>query len=298
MLKLLCSAKINLTLDVLRRREDGFHEIDTVFQSVGLCDELWAERKTSGEDELVVDGAESAGVPADGANLALRAVAAYRERLGGGRPLRLKLTKNIPHGAGLGGGSSNAAAALFAAHRLWASSLPPEELEALAAAIGSDCAFFLRGGAARGTGRGELLARLPLKRAAGVVLAVPQDRVATAGAYRGLDPERDFGARSDAEQAARWLAGASDDPGAWHNAFERSVFDSHPACGALAFRLGELGALRAGLSGSGSACYGVFADWPAARAAAESLAGAAPVVRAVPFMDRSLVVMEDAEARR
>ena len=293
MLKLLCFAKINLTLDVFRRREDGFHEIDTIFQSVGLCDELWAERKSSGEDELLVVGPQSQGVPSDGANLALRAVAAYRDRLGGGMPLRLKITKQIPHGAGLGGGSSNAAAALYAAHRLWSSTLPVEELEAVAAAIGSDCAFFLRGGAARGTGRGEVLERLPLKRAATAVIAAPAERVGTAGAYRGLDPERDFGPRSDAAQAARWLAGESDDPGAWANAFERMVFDAHPACGALAFRLGELGAVRAGLSGSGSAVYGVFADPAKARAAADALAGAAPFVRSVPFMDRSLVLMEE-----
>lgn len=148
-------AKFNVYLAVLGRRGDGFHDLDTLLQSVSLADTLTCETLAGTAIEVTCD---DPSVPEGPGNLVWRAVALLQERRGVRRGLRVHIAKRIPPQAGLGGGSSNAACALVAADRLWRLGLTVEELERLAAEIGSDVPFFVRGGAQRARGRGERLA--------------------------------------------------------------------------------------------------------------------------------------------
>src|SRR2546423_2242937 len=148
------AAKVNLILEVLGKRDDGYHGLVTVMQAVALCDRITLE------DADVLELASSPGVPADGRNLALRAATALREAAGVTRGARITLDKRIPVAAGLGGGSSDAAAVLLGLNRLWNLRWPLARLAEVAVTLGMDVPFFLRGGVALGTGRGERVAPL------------------------------------------------------------------------------------------------------------------------------------------
>jgi len=180
---LACPAKVNLSLRVHGRRTDGFHEISTVLQTIDLCDRLSIRRVSSGRPlALQVPGG---GAPTDDSNLVLSAARAFFDRLS--RPpggIRFRLRKRIPPGSGLGGGSSDAAAALAGLQQLLGDPLTTCELRQTAAAVGSDVPFFLVGGMALATGRGERVE--PLRDAAGatVTVAVPGVELSTAAVYR------------------------------------------------------------------------------------------------------------------
>jgi len=179
------NAKINLTLDILGKRPDGYHEVAMVMQSIGLSDTVEME-KTDGPIELTIN------VPwlkADEKNLAWRAAALIKEeyKLAGG--VRMKLTKRIPVAAGLAGGSTDAAAVLRGMKELYALDISEERLCELGAQLGSDIPFCLLGGTMLSTGRGEVLKRLPDLPATWVVLAKPRISVSTAWAYQNYDAQ-------------------------------------------------------------------------------------------------------------
>jgi 4-diphosphocytidyl-2-C-methyl-D-erythritol kinase len=180
--------KTNLFLEVLARRPDGFHELDTVFAALELEDALELEPLPSGRLELELTGDPT--IPADATNLVWRAADALR--VAAGRPelgARLRLAKRVPAGGGLGGGSSDAAATLVALDRLWETDLGEPRLLALAAALGSDIPFFVRGGLQRGRGRGEQLDPLPPPaRALDLVLVLPGFACPTPAVYGALAP--------------------------------------------------------------------------------------------------------------
>ena len=185
MIKVEGNAKINLTLDILGKRPDGYHEVAMVMQSIGLSDTVEME-KTDGPIELTIN------VPwlkADEKNLAWRAAALIKEeyKLAGG--VRMKLTKRIPVAAGLAGGSTDAAAVLRGMNELYALDLSEERLCELGARLGSDIPFCLLGGTMLSTGRGEVLKRLPDLPATWVVLAKPRISVSTAWAYQNYDAQ-------------------------------------------------------------------------------------------------------------
>jgi 4-diphosphocytidyl-2-C-methyl-D-erythritol kinase len=181
----LAHAKINLYLAVGPLRPDGFHEIDTAMQTVSLADRLVFEGTTDGRIEVECD---APGVPAGSANLAGRALALMQRRLGVGAGMHLRIEKAIPVEAGLGGGSSDAAGALVAANRIWDLALGPAALEALAAEIGSDVPFFVRGGTQRCRGRGEKLDPLdPLPDSLWAIVKPPYG-LGTADVYREYVP--------------------------------------------------------------------------------------------------------------
>lgn len=260
-------AKVNLFLDILRRRADGYHDLHTVFLAIDLADRV--ELVPCGEEprpggapllrEVVVSGPQGKGVPAGGGNLAARALVLFEEATGRRLPsLRLRLHKEIPSGAGLGGGSSDAAASLLLANALLGHPLEREALEGLAARLGSDCPFFLLGGAAEATGRGEALAPFPARDLA-LLLILPAFSIATPAAYARLDP-RALGPRSDVEGLRRWMRGESAVLPALHNHFEEALDPLHPELPWIRRFLLEHGALFARLSGSGSATFGVFPD--------------------------------------
>lgn len=178
MLKILAPAKVNWFLEVLHKRPDGYHAIDTVMQTISLC------------DEITVEDADSLGLhcsidlgPTE-KNLAWRAAALLRDEHAPGRGARITLKKNIPHGAGLGGGSSDAASTMLALDRLWGTNLGTGRLQELVSRVGSDCAFFIGGGTARCTGRGEIVE--PLHDVAGVdvVILYPEEVCPTGPVYQ------------------------------------------------------------------------------------------------------------------
>lgn len=265
-------AKINLFLDVLGRRPDGYHGIHTVFFGVDLCDELTMDRGELREDSaspefrsFVVEGPYAAGTPEDERNLVWRAV---REMLltQRGQPAAfwesrypsfdIRLVKRIPHGAGLGGGSSDAAAALRIMNAELPAPLDDDALHRIALNVGSDVPYFLRGGFAEATGRGEQLAPIP-GRAFPVLIVKPAFAISTEEAYASLRPEM-FGPRSDVPGLRAWLDGSSTRVPALCNAFEDALDPAHPELRKAREALTEHGAVIARLSGSGSATFGIF----------------------------------------
>jgi 4-diphosphocytidyl-2-C-methyl-D-erythritol kinase len=183
-LRVRAPAKVNLSLEVLGRRPDGYHEIRTVMQAVSLCDEIEFESRSDGLLRLECVGAD---LPADESNLVLRAARLLRERSGAHGGADVRLTKRVPLGGGLGGGSSDAAITLLALAELWGLTPSGDELTEMAAELGSDVPFFLTGGAALCEGRGERVTPLPCPRTLRYVLAMPQWSVSTARVYQRAD---------------------------------------------------------------------------------------------------------------
>jgi 4-diphosphocytidyl-2-C-methyl-D-erythritol kinase len=260
-------AKINLGLHVLRRRPDGFHDLATVFQRIPWEDEL-AARPAS--DERIALTCSDPALPTDDDNLVVRAARVLAGACDVERGARLRLEKHLPAGAGLGGGSSDAAAALRLLSDFWSLDATDETLRKLAARLGSDVPFFLGAPAAYATGRGDVLHpmrdyRLPFP----LVVAVPDVAVSTPDAYRLVAPSNQD--RPDLRAVVR-----SNDPARWRweltNDFEEPVVEAYPVIGAVRTALRESGAAYAALSGSGSAVFGVFEGNAAARTAARQLA--------------------------
>ena len=254
------SAKINLSLDLLARRADGYHELASVVHTLGLYDQIELELRRDGEITMECADAELGGP----ANLCARAVrewnAARDERWGA----RIRLHKNIPTGAGLGGGSGNAAAVLLALRRASPTPVSDARLNQIAARLGADVPLFLRGGAQLMEGIGEKLTPLaPLE--GWVVLVKPPVSLATPPMYRAWD-ESGFQSEN-ATPALRDWGDLRRVAGKLGNDFARVVGELTPAplrCVAL---LREVGAWGAQMSGSGSACYGIFGTREAARVA-------------------------------
>jgi len=249
-------AKINLFLRILARESSGYHQIETAFALLELADELEVRRIDSGVT-LEVDGPDLGPVEE---NLAVRAARAVLEATGNRFGVALRLTKRIPVRAGLGGGSSDAAATLHAVNALAGNAVPRHELLHLAARLGADVAFCASGAPfALAWGRGERLFRLPAPPAAPVLVAVPPIAVATPDAYRWWDdanpePVTRGPVALDAEALATW--GSIGRLGG--NDFESIVFAKHPELRALYERLAGTGPVWVRLCGSGSAVAAVY----------------------------------------
>jgi 4-diphosphocytidyl-2-C-methyl-D-erythritol kinase len=250
-------AKINLVLRVLAREDDGYHGIETLFCLVSLADTLRAERREVRGVTIDVEGAE-VGPPSQ--NLAVRAAELVLEATGHRFGVHLTLTKRIPIQAGLGGGSSNAAAALQAVNRLADGAVPRHELLQFGARLGSDVPFFVSGvPLALGWAHGERLLALPPLPPAPVLLVTPPVGVATAEAYGWLDVARQSGGRRgavalDLDALSRWgdigrMAG---------NDFESPVFDRFPVLRSAFEGLARTRPLVCRLSGSGSSLFAVY----------------------------------------
>ena len=250
-MKLESFAKINLGLEVLGRRPDGFHEIRTLFQSIDFHDTLDFEPDRRGVIRLEGD---DPAVPWDERNLVHRAALLIRERAGSGAGVRIRVTKRIPAGAGLGGGSSNAAATLLGLNRLWGLGLSLETLMDLAARLGSDVAFFLVGGLCLGEGRGERISPLPdLPRWHGVVVLPPITSL-TAEVYARVRPSLTSPGKDS--RISRFLQ--SLEVGSLENRLERTVFRLYPRLKDIKRFFQSRGAALSLVSGSGSAVFGLF----------------------------------------
>jgi 4-diphosphocytidyl-2-C-methyl-D-erythritol kinase len=249
-------AKINLTLEVLGRRDDGFHDLASVLQTVSLHDTLALRPAAKGEFTLACDDDALAG---DG-NLALRAARAVAHICDPDQGVHIELRKETPTQAGLGGGSSDAAAVLLALPRLWGTELPAHEMVRVAATLGSDVPFFLTSGTAVVTGRGERVTPLPDVSAIWIVLAKPAVAISTASAFAAITPE----AYSDGHLAAGLAeaigAGVPLPLDQLMNAFETSVLRAYPAVRELWQALSAAGAAVVRLSGSGPTVFVPFRE--------------------------------------
>jgi 4-diphosphocytidyl-2-C-methyl-D-erythritol kinase len=238
-------AKLNLSLEVLNKRADGYHNIRTLFQTISLADDIDITVERARETRIEIDS----DIPD---NLVVRAAHIILEELGAKAHIRFQLTKNIPMGAGLGGGSSNAAAVLLALPVLLGAALGLDRSLELAAALGSDVPFFLIGGTAVGLSRGEELYPVSDVRY-NLLLASPGIHVATPDAYRALGRD---GAYLPTRNAARDFL-LTGEPEYWTNDFEAAVFAQRADLAELHARLTRngLGAVR--MTGSGSTIFGI-----------------------------------------
>ncbi len=257
-LRLLAPAKINLALEILRKRSDGFHEIATVMTTLDLADHISLRPRAEGAGlEVVITGAYAEGIdPAD--DLAGRAARKMAELLGRAPDLRIEVEKRIPSPAGLGGGSSDAAAVLRGLTRLWGVEWQPGRLEALAATLGSDVPFFLHGGTAFCSGRGEVVEPLKDLRPMRMLLLippVPQRASKTAFRYASVHPH-DFTDGHRTHRLAQRIARNAPPPTAdLINTFEAVVERSEPELIAHYAKYHAAGAPRLHLCGSGPAVF-------------------------------------------
>jgi len=251
-------AKLNLGLRVLYKRPDNYHEIRTVFQTISLADGLEVEFSCARSTTIEIEG-----TPHIQDNLVERAARAVLESLAIDGRVRFRLTKRIPSGAGLGGGSSDAAAVLLALPVLAGNAIAPAELHAMATRLGSDVPFFLEGGTVLGLGRGEELYPLPDRPAARGLLVSPAIHSGTAEAYRDVSAKltliplqnKLFSFRQEV-----WQASDGGSLGSAYNDFEEGVFARHPQLGEIAKWLIRSGAMPVSMTGSGSSIFGIFPD--------------------------------------
>jgi 4-diphosphocytidyl-2-C-methyl-D-erythritol kinase len=263
-------AKVNLDLRVLGTRSDGYHELRTVFQSIALHDTLLCVERPG---PLTLK-CRTAGVPLDSTNLVWRAASALWTAMGRhGEPadLTISIRKEIPLGAGLGGGSADAAAALQVLARTWGGA-PLALVRDVAGTIGADVPYFLSGGTALGLGRGEEIYPLVDLPTHWIVVAQPPYGVSTAEAYAWYDEDRAAGHREPREPQilpVPWPTRAAQ----MINDLEPPVVRRHPEIGTLKTLLREAGAVAAAMSGSGSAVFGLFRTQAAARRAVKAVSG-------------------------
>lgn len=269
MLTLQGNAKINLTLDVLHKRADGFHEVEMIMQAIELADILSLEERY-GDDISIM--ANIPHLPCDHRNLAYQAVLLIKDVCQVKKGVHIFLEKNIPMSAGLAGGSTDAASVLLGLNRLWKLGLSLGELEILGARLGSDVPFCLRGGTMLATGRGEVLAPLRELPPCYIVLAKPRIGVSTAwvyGKYRGnaeiVHPDT-TGVKLALEQG--------DLPGVVNrlsNVLESVTITEYPQIGKLKARMMEYGAMASLMSGSGPTVFGLVEDKSKAEYIADKL---------------------------
>jgi 4-diphosphocytidyl-2-C-methyl-D-erythritol kinase len=260
-------AKVNLGLEVLGRRPDGYHELRTIFQTVDLFDRLSFE-PADGDVELVVSEPD---LPSGEDNLVVKAARALAKAAGRSAGARIRLEKAIPPGRGLGGGSSDAAMTLIVLNELWGCGLTAEELCRVAATIGMDVPFFLVGGTALGVGRGEVVFPLECQLEVPIVLILPDFAIATAEAYGNLILTKRESSLKLQSFALSCLGGGNELLGLV-NDLESATKEYSPAIHAYRDNLAELGATVSSMSGSGSAVFGIFLDEAVAHSAAQSLA--------------------------
>jgi 4-diphosphocytidyl-2-C-methyl-D-erythritol kinase len=248
-------AKLNLDLRVIGKRPDGYHELRTVFQTISLADRLEIEFRPA--RKTVIELEDSLAIPD---NLVTRAAGLVLDAIRVHGHVQMRLEKRIPMGAGLGGGSSDAAAVLLALPVLAGRTLEVSALSALGQQLGSDVPFFLLGGMAAGIGRGTELFPLPDGPARQALVVAPGVHVNTAQAYRDLSPRLTSESQENkifSFQSQLWGRSVGVHP---QNDFEEVVFQQHPGLAAIKKRLLRAGATVALMSGSGSSIFGLFSD--------------------------------------
>lgn len=274
-LRLNAYAKVNLALNVLGKRDDGYHDIETVLHTIVLHDVITL--RESGEGVNVV--ANGGAVPSDSTNLVYRAAALLRDAYNVPRPVEIDVRKMIPVASGLGGGSADAAVTLMGLCQMWKLRLDARELSALASRLGSDVPFFLSGGAALARGRGDRVQPLPALPPTWVVLACPRIPVLTEWAYRHFHGN-DAAARPQVAALVEAIR-RRDVPGVGRllgNVFEEMIAARYPIVSEIKSRILRGEAYGAAMSGTGPSVFGLMANDAAAQRVAEDL-------RALPEVD-------------
>lgn len=247
-------AKINLTLDVLHKRRDGFHEVEMIMTTVDLADRVWLR---STDDGKITIKSSVQYVPNDRKNLAYQAAELIKSIYGVKHGVEIELDKNIPVAAGLAGGSSDAAATLRGLNRLWNLGLSVDTLAELGSQIGSDVSFCVYGGTALATGRGEIIQSLPAPPNCWVILAKPAISVSTASIYGKLNLKSvmhpDTNRMKEALQAGSYKEMCK----ALGNVLERVTMDMHPEVVTLKEQMKKFGADAVLMSGSGPTVFGL-----------------------------------------
>ena len=272
-LRLPSFAKVNLGLEVLGTRADGYHELRTILQTISLHDDVEL-RPHAAAIEVRCD---HPGVPTDHTNLAHRAAEELRRFAGVSKGVTITITKRIPVAGGLGGGSSNAATVLIGLDRLWRLGLGPARLHPLARRLGADVPFFLMGGTALGLGRGDEVYPLLRQVQAHVVVVDPGRPLSTAAVFRRLDQR--LTPRENANSIFRFVSSQLDGQGeafpGLSNDLERAALDEDPGLEPLGQDIRGIliqeGALFVSLSGSGAVFFGVFSDAGGAQGARSAL---------------------------
>jgi 4-diphosphocytidyl-2-C-methyl-D-erythritol kinase len=239
-LSLPSNAKINIGLRIVGQREDGYHLLHTLFQEIDFSDHLTIRGLPTTDITLTITGSAGMTLLPDASNLCYQAARLLQLKTGSRKGAHIHLEKHVPVGAGLGGGSSNAAAVLRALNQLWGIHLTDRELEEMAVELGADVPFFIRGGLQLGEGIGEILTPIKVGLPYSVLLVLPPTQISTAWAYDQWTGRQEQPAASTLDQLIR----------------EQSI----PQLKAIKEELLKAGAEYVSLSGSGSAIYGLFAD--------------------------------------
>ena len=265
---MLAYAKINLGLYVMARRPDGYHDIETVFCRIGLADRI-----TFSQASGITVTSSSPDIPNDESNICHKAAKMLRDHFDSNDGVHIHIAKEVPVGAGLGGGSADAALVLKELPTFWHKSLGAADRARIALALGSDVPYFLEEGAALGRGRGERLEFFPLDIPFAVILCNPNIHIATTWAYSRITP----GSTGKPENLRTVVTEGMRNPEILRqqlrNDFEDVVFEAYPEVRDLKKRMLEAGAEFALMSGSGSTVFGLLKDVPAAERLAREFAG-------------------------
>ncbi len=249
------NVKLNLGLRITGRRPDGYHLLHTLFQEVSWGDRISLTPNDRGQITLTVDGPCTQGVPGDASNLVVKTAQLLKNHTGHEGGVKIGLTKHVPSGSGLGGGSSDAASVLAGLNELWGLEQSHDELVSLATKLGADVPFFLTGGMQLGEGIGEILKPLPSLPEYQVVLVIPDLYISTPWAFKELAKVHQF------QDSPAFDVMIAQTPVQWNlfvNDFEAAVFPHHPQLVQIKQRLTDSGAVYASLSGSGSTLFGLY----------------------------------------
>ena len=266
-----CHAKINLSLDVTGRREDGYHLVEMVMQSLDLCDELSMEI-LHGEKGTILLETDLEGLETDERNLACRAVKALMDRFDINDGVKMHLTKKIPMAAGLAGGSSDCAGALKRAHELFGLGLDNKQLMEVGVSLGADVPYCVMGGTALAQGIGEVLTPLSAMPNCGILLAKPDISIATGPVYKAIDSMPSY-----PHPDTKGIIAAIDRGdlegicGCMMNVLELVTGENHPMIGRLENQMMEQGAIGAMMSGSGPTVFGIFENLEKAEIAGDAI---------------------------
>ncbi len=246
-------AKINIGLHILGKRSDGYHDLETIFHEINLFDEIDLEPHKSLEMN-----ADSILVPVDESNLCLKAASILQKERKIKEGVMIQLRKKIPIGAGLGGGSSDAAAVLRGLNELWKLKLSNQQLRTIAGEIGSDVPFFIEGGNAYASGRGEILDHFSLDIPFWIAVVTPLIHISTTWAYSHLKLQRDGKDSELQSKITKYISNPKKILSLVQNDFEQTTISIYPEIGQLKEKLKEMGAVFSLMSGSGSSVFGFF----------------------------------------
>lgn len=271
-------AKINLYLDILGIRGDGFHEIKTVMHTVSLCDDIYIELTSARTSAVKMICEGNPYLPQDSRNIAVRAAELFLDKLGKPASVLIKIKKRIPVAAGLAGGSSDAAAVLRGMNKIFKRPFTKSALCAMAAELGSDVPYCVMGKTALCTGRGEKLDYIYREPWLHLVIAIANEFVSTPEAYSALDSyysgfvaENASGGLEKYDIIANGLSKGELDTGGLFNAFEPAILPRCPGASAIKAQFLRLGAVGALMSGSGPSVFGIFESAEAAQSAEAAL---------------------------